>query len=174
MPIMSYIGDKFNDSYKEGFLKRYVVFFTKYTDLTGVDGGVIGTTNLGTVTMQKNKEFSIEVPQAYLDVNPLTNGNTLYVAVSTSSEELNYSNNSSEYLIKSSTDEPLVLNQKEVEMNTSASEQIEIIYSSVTDVSENNIEWKSSDETIVKVADGKITAIGSGEATVKQQLTDIQ
>lgn len=39
MPIMPYIGDRFNDSYKEGFLKRYVVFFTKYTDLTGADGG---------------------------------------------------------------------------------------------------------------------------------------
>jgi len=36
---MSYIGDKFNYSYKEGFLKHYVVFFTKYTDLTGADGG---------------------------------------------------------------------------------------------------------------------------------------
>ncbi len=39
MPIMSYIGDKFNDSYDKGFLKHYVVFFTKYTDLTGADGG---------------------------------------------------------------------------------------------------------------------------------------
>ncbi len=39
MPIMSYIGDRFNYSYNEGFLKHYVVFFTKYTDLTGADGG---------------------------------------------------------------------------------------------------------------------------------------
>ncbi len=39
MPLMSYIGDKFNYSYNEGFLKHYVVFFTKYTDLTGADGG---------------------------------------------------------------------------------------------------------------------------------------
>ncbi len=39
MPIMSYIGDKFNYSYNEGLLKHYVVFFTKYTDLTGADGG---------------------------------------------------------------------------------------------------------------------------------------
>lgn len=39
MPIMSYIGHKFNYSYNEGFLKHYVVFFTKYTDLTGADGG---------------------------------------------------------------------------------------------------------------------------------------
>lgn len=39
MPVMTYIGDKFNYSYSEGFLKHYIVFFTKYTDLTGADGG---------------------------------------------------------------------------------------------------------------------------------------
>lgn len=39
MPIMSYIGDKFNCSYNKGFLQHYAVFFTKYTDLTGADGG---------------------------------------------------------------------------------------------------------------------------------------
>lgn len=39
MPIMSYIGDKFNCAYSGGFLEHYRVFFTKYTDLTGADGG---------------------------------------------------------------------------------------------------------------------------------------
>lgn len=39
MPVMSYIGDKFNYSYNEGFLKHYIIFFTKWTDLTGADGG---------------------------------------------------------------------------------------------------------------------------------------
>lgn len=39
MPIMSYIGDKFNCSYNGGFIQHYNVFFTKYTDLTGADGG---------------------------------------------------------------------------------------------------------------------------------------
>lgn len=39
MPIMSYIGDKFNYSYTGGFIQHYNVFFTKYTDLTGADGG---------------------------------------------------------------------------------------------------------------------------------------
>lgn len=39
MPIMSHIGDKFNYFYNEGFIKHYIVFFTKYTDLTGADGG---------------------------------------------------------------------------------------------------------------------------------------
>lgn len=39
VPIMSYIGDKFNYSYGDGFLKHYGVFFTKFTDLTGADGG---------------------------------------------------------------------------------------------------------------------------------------
>ena len=39
MPIMSYMGDKFNCSYRGGFLRHYAVFFTRYTDLTGADGG---------------------------------------------------------------------------------------------------------------------------------------
>lgn len=39
MPIMSYIGDKFNYSYNGGFIQHYSVFFTKFTDLTGADGG---------------------------------------------------------------------------------------------------------------------------------------
>lgn len=39
MPVLSYIGDIFNCSYNGGFLAHYAVFFTKYTDLTGADGG---------------------------------------------------------------------------------------------------------------------------------------
>ncbi|MCQ4023263.1 MULTISPECIES: acyltransferase family protein [unclassified Ruminococcus] len=39
MPIMSYIADKFNCSYSGGFFQHYAVFFTKFTDLTGADGG---------------------------------------------------------------------------------------------------------------------------------------
>ncbi len=39
VPIMTYIADKFNYSYSGGFFEHYVIFFTKYTDLTGADGG---------------------------------------------------------------------------------------------------------------------------------------
>lgn len=39
MPVMAYIADKFNCSYNGGFFPHYVIFFTKYTDLTGADGG---------------------------------------------------------------------------------------------------------------------------------------
>lgn len=39
MPIMSYIGDRFNYGYSGGFFRHYAVFFTKFTDLTGADGG---------------------------------------------------------------------------------------------------------------------------------------
>lgn len=39
MPIMSYIGDVFNCSYNGNFFKHYAIFFTKFTDLTGADGG---------------------------------------------------------------------------------------------------------------------------------------
>ncbi len=39
MPIMTYIADKFNYSYGGGFFEHYAIFFTKYTDLIGADGG---------------------------------------------------------------------------------------------------------------------------------------
>ncbi len=39
MPIMAYLADRFNCSYSGGFLEHYAIFFTKYTDLIGADGG---------------------------------------------------------------------------------------------------------------------------------------
>lgn len=39
MPIMAYLADRFNCSYSGGFLEHYAVFFTRYTDLIGADGG---------------------------------------------------------------------------------------------------------------------------------------
>ena len=39
MPILTYLGDKFNYGYTGSFLEHYRVFFTKYTDLIGADGG---------------------------------------------------------------------------------------------------------------------------------------
>ncbi len=38
-PILAYIGDKTNHGYDGGFVAHYGVFFTKWTDLTGADGG---------------------------------------------------------------------------------------------------------------------------------------
>lgn len=39
MPIMTYLADKFNYGYSGSFFAHYHVFFTKYTDLIGADGG---------------------------------------------------------------------------------------------------------------------------------------
>lgn len=39
MPIMTYIADKFNFGYDGNLFEHYSVFFTKFTDLTGADGG---------------------------------------------------------------------------------------------------------------------------------------
>jgi len=39
MPVMSYLADKFNCSCEGGFVEHYGIFFTKFTDLTGADGG---------------------------------------------------------------------------------------------------------------------------------------
>lgn len=38
-PILAYIGDKTNFGYKGSLIEHYKVFFTKWTDLSGFDGG---------------------------------------------------------------------------------------------------------------------------------------
>jgi surface polysaccharide O-acyltransferase-like enzyme len=38
-PFLSYCADVFNNGYSGGYLSHYVVFFTKWTDLSGYDGG---------------------------------------------------------------------------------------------------------------------------------------
>lgn len=39
MPAMTYLADCYNYKYTGSFLQHYKVFFTKFTDLTGADGG---------------------------------------------------------------------------------------------------------------------------------------
>lgn len=39
MPFMTYLADKRNHGYQGDFFRHYVIFFTKFTDLTGADGG---------------------------------------------------------------------------------------------------------------------------------------
>lgn len=39
MPLMTYIADKFNYGYQGNLFQHYAVFFTRFTDLTGSDGG---------------------------------------------------------------------------------------------------------------------------------------
>ena len=66
MPVMTFLADKHNCNYEGSFFAHYKVFFTKYTDLTGADGGfsfgqfwfllylfVISLICLGIVLLQK-------------------------------------------------------------------------------------------------------------------------
>lgn len=66
MPVMTYIADRHNCGYEGGFFSHYPVFFTKFTDLTGGDGGfsfgqfwfllylfVISVIALGIILLQK-------------------------------------------------------------------------------------------------------------------------
>lgn len=39
IPVQSYIADVFHNNYSGGYFEHYKVFFTKFTDLTGYDGG---------------------------------------------------------------------------------------------------------------------------------------
>lgn len=73
MPILSYFGDKFNYSYDNGFIQHYAVFFTKFTDLTGADGGfsfgqfwfllylfVISVVCIGVLTLLKKRGSMVQ------------------------------------------------------------------------------------------------------------------
>lgn len=39
VPVMAFLADKFHYSYNGGFFEHYLIFFTKFTDRTGYDGG---------------------------------------------------------------------------------------------------------------------------------------
>ncbi|MDE6659146.1 MAG: acyltransferase [Eubacterium sp.] len=66
MPIMTFIADRFNFGYAGNLFQHYSVFFTKFTDLTGADGGfsigqfwfilylfVVSIVSLGIIALQK-------------------------------------------------------------------------------------------------------------------------
>ena len=38
-PILSYVADKTHNGYEGSYFDHYLVYFTKFTDLTGYDGG---------------------------------------------------------------------------------------------------------------------------------------
>lgn len=74
MPIMAYLADRFNCSYSGGFLEHYVIFFTKYTDLIGADGGfslgqfwfllyllIISVVGVGIITSLKKVVLKAEI-----------------------------------------------------------------------------------------------------------------
>ena len=52
-----------------------------------MEGDVIGKEDIGTVQKQESREFEIAVPQTYLDVNPLSSGNVLYVTATSNMDE---------------------------------------------------------------------------------------
>lgn len=78
MPVMCYIGDIFNCSYNGGFFEHYSVFFTKFTDLTGADGGfsfgqfwfclylfVISAVSVAVLAIIKNKSKEPQKSKAF-------------------------------------------------------------------------------------------------------------
>lgn len=125
---------------------------------------------LGTVEKSGTKTFEVSIPAACLEVNPLVGGNALYVVASLSSDEMDYANNMDTYLIKSPSDEPLVMNNKEVVLKSDGSGTLEVTYSAVVDVANETVEWTSSNESVVTVVNGKLTAVGTGEAEVTARI----
>lgn len=74
MPIMTYLADRFNYSYSGGFVEHYTIFFTKYTDLIGADGGfslgqfwfllyllIVSVIGVGVITLSKRIVLKSEI-----------------------------------------------------------------------------------------------------------------
>lgn len=74
VPIMTYMADKFNCSYHGGFLEHYLIFYTKFTDLTGADGGfslgqfwfllyllIISVVGVGIIVLTKRLALKAEI-----------------------------------------------------------------------------------------------------------------
>lgn len=70
MPPMTYMADKFNYGYSGNFFQHYGIFFAKFTDLTGADGGfsvghlwfllylfIISLAGSGIIFLQKRFQF---------------------------------------------------------------------------------------------------------------------
>ena len=134
------------------------------------EGTVIGSAELGTVNAQESREFELTIPEAYMRVHSEISGNVLYIAAESEAEELNYANNAAQYLIQSYLDEPLMLNHQELSMNPGDTGMLEITCFRQTDLQSQTAVWSSSDETVVTVENGEITAVAAGTAVVTAQI----
>ena len=130
------------------------------------EGDLIETKTFNTLRKSDEKAFEVSIPEAYMEVNPLVDGNSLYVVAGTTSEEGDYSNNSAIYMVKSETEQPLVLNKESVTLRSGESAQIDLVYSAVLDPKTAEVSWKSEDEAVAVVDAGRITAVGTGKITI--------
>ena len=131
-----------------------------------MEGNVIGKATIGSLLKQEGSEFEIAVPQEYMNMNPLSSGNVLYITAVSDQDELDYVNNTVKYLIKPSLDEPIALNYRSLAMQQGETEKLQIVYSNGADWTEDAVQWESSDDSVVTVEDGKLVAVSPGRAVV--------
>ena len=134
------------------------------------EGTLIGTAELSSIEKSKDKSFEIAIPEAYFEVNPLLDGNALYVVAETTSEEADYADNESVYMIKSPTECPLVLNYDSITLKSGESQQLNLVYSSVVDPNTAQVIWSSSDDSVVTVENGMLAAVGTGKAVITAEV----
>ena len=126
---------------------------------------VLGEFSVSSVVIGEESPFEFKLDKRYLDVNPLTTGNTVDVVVTTDTEERNYENNTRQVLIQSSTDAAMVLNYENVELKQKDTIELAVSYSFYDTTTQ--IEWSSSNIKIAKVDEnGKVTAVGNGIALI--------
>lgn len=81
MPAMTYLADIFNWGYEGNFIQHYRIFLTKFTDLTGADGGfsmgqfwfiiylfVISLVAVGIISMQKKIKPKFKINISFLEI----------------------------------------------------------------------------------------------------------
>ncbi len=147
-----------------GYKDAQDVEVTAYNQNT--EGNVIGKAEIGSLQKRESREFEVTVPQEYLNMNPLSSGNILHVTAASNMDELDYVNNTVRYLIKPSSDEPIALNYRSLTMRPEETEQLQIVYSNGADLSGSDVQWESSDDSVVLVENGKLTAVSSGKAEI--------
>ena len=139
---------------------------------SGKDGSVIGSVQLGTVAGQGSAEFELLIPEVYLRMHPDISGNVLHISVESQAEELNYANNAEQYLVQSAEDAPFLLNKQELRMTAGDTETLEISCFRDIALAEKAVRWQSSDEEVVRVEDGTLTAAAGGTAVVTARIEE--
>ncbi len=130
------------------------------------EGDIIGKVSLQSIAALEEEEFTVSLLTDYLDISPIASGNVLYVSVNSAAEESRYDNNTAEYLIRSSTDQPLVLNRSQLTMKTGETADIFVSYSALVNASESSAVWSSSNEKVAIVENGTVTAVAAGRAII--------
>ena len=162
-----YISGKRAESYLEGVVSNSGYADAKNVKINlyyGDSDTAFQTLELNDIKAGKTSEWKTSVPEEYMVVNPLANGNLIRVEVVSDTEELRYDNNENQFLILAD-DIKMALNATSLDLKTGDEINLKVAYCD-NDITDKTIIWTSSDEKVATVTEGKVTAIGQGVAVI--------